>query len=643
MWRPYSLSLSWILSFFFAVAVIAQEKTQYPGLIESLELLIKSDQNKQDNANQLTSQNPKLFSEVKEVQGKIKINPDFLASLILHTPSQYWELIQQKPCHFYSLLDTKLLRNSNGPVRNINALLEVSKNPVRWEPIQLTIQDFLSLALLKQCQELLTLREKFFPTALQQTLKSINPTFPKNKSECSSQWKSWIQDPRTPYLCHIAQKDLKREKRLSQAKQASSPLEKKLLLRSSASEDSNLNPVQYRYFVNFCKNLNNQENFCKSFGESSYWSLAIQEKEKKPALISRCQELLQSDKLTTDDFQECSRRLEEEPDHCYLSHLSSLPSLAPKQSCSHLGLALRHSRLKGSYADCPALIQNEGIVNLMRVYRHFIPSSNSTYPFSCATEATNLFANFNLQLDNNLAWDHQICFQNKALRQEECYPTLLNNHPQSPYSESRVLTKVIAKVLKKGADFNCTLKEKSEFKPFLLDFKRGCFILYDKNKCTATRCPKQVINDGQKFEDFVYKGNSLFEYQALSLKTQQRSLSFLIGKKIGRSEKRISHFSDLKLALENSEMSLIHGIGCAEDLLPAHFISSMLNQCSPLPFIIAGLIEQKQENLPIRNLVIYTALDDSLSPRLINWQYVFSAIKNYQNVQPLNSWSLYAF
>ncbi len=81
-----------------------------------------------------------------------------------------------------------------------------------------------------------------------------------------------------------------------------------------------------------------------------------------------------------------------------------------------------------------------------------------------------------------------------------------------------------------------------------------------------------------------------------------------------------------------------HGIGCAEDLLPEHFSKESFNQCSPLPFIVDGY----REKAGIYSVVIRTAYDSLHAPRLVPWTNLFSALKDYQRLHPLDIWGLYA-
>ena len=93
----------------------------------------------------------------------------------------------------------------------------------------------------------------------------------------------------------------------------------------------------------------------------------------------------------------------------------------------------------------------------------------------------------------------------------------------------------------------------------------------------------------------------------------------------------------VQVFFKQHEKGIIHGIGCAEDLLPTVVRRRSFNQCTPTPFLVDGIFE-KNEN---KTLVLRTAFDDILSPRLTPWNWVFTAVMKYQEMHPLKQWNLY--
>jgi hypothetical protein len=62
-----------------------------------------------------------------------------------------------------------------------------------------------------------------------------------------------------------------------------------------------------------------------------------------------------------------------------------------------------------------------------------------------------------------------------------------------------------------------------------------------------------------------------------------------------------------------------------------------MNQCSPLPFIIDGMIKNDDKAV----FVTRTAIDSLQAPRLISWSNIFSAVKSYQLLHPMRLWTMY--
>ena len=81
---------------------------------------------------------------------------------------------------------------------------------------------------------------------------------------------------------------------------------------------------------------------------------------------------------------------------------------------------------------------------------------------------------------------------------------------------------------------------------------------------------------------------------------------------------------------------VIHGIGCAEDLIPEQFQRMAINQCHPLPFIVDGHTEKNGDTLLITRL----AIEDVHTPRFLMWPNIFNAVSAYQELHPLNTWTL---
>ena len=101
--------------------------------------------------------------------------------------------------------------------------------------------------------------------------------------------------------------------------------------------------------------------------------------------------------------------------------------------------------------------------------------------------------------------------------------------------------------------------------------------------------------------------------------------------------RQLRNLTNLEVYLRQKPNGIIHGVGCAEDILPQFFKRKSFNFCTPIPFILDGIVTVNENKV----LVTRTAYDDIHSPRLIPWNWIFTGVMKYQNHHPLNQWNLY--
>ncbi|MBP9673846.1 MAG: hypothetical protein KBD63_02025, partial [Bacteriovoracaceae bacterium] len=336
----------------------------------------------------------------------------------------------------------------------------------------------------------------------------------------------------------------------------------------------------------------------------------------------------------------CLKNFKENPESCHALSFSHPAELLPHQNCENLSLSLKNSVIKKGIDDCPALIDNEALVNTARIYSFFKqPQKSADFPFSCAFNDSKIFSDLVEPESIRSAWDLKICFENKALRTQECHASLWGTNPESLLSEEKILGKIVSRMLGSSEPIKCEIVESSSFNPLLLEYRTGCFALYDKKNCTATFCPKKIINNQKEISGIKYQGNIHFDYLPTNLKTEQYSIQSLLHKKLLLKSKEITNFSELKFIFSGNKKTLVHGVGCAEDLLPFHFKRDALGGCKAMPFIISGIVEQGEK---AQGIILHTSIESLAMPRIVHFQYLFSAVKNYQDIHPLTLWSLYA-
>ena len=159
-----------------------------PGVIESLERLLDvHHQQFQKNKSKIQS-DLKILTEVNNSKD-IKIDPQFMRSLIFHSEERYFALIQKDECKFLSVLENNLLKTSEGEVSNILVTFKNKENKI--VSAALPKNDFFEQVYKKKClnnQEYSTL---FSEANLQKTMEGIKFSIPKNSNDCNIIYKDW--------------------------------------------------------------------------------------------------------------------------------------------------------------------------------------------------------------------------------------------------------------------------------------------------------------------------------------------------------------------------------------------------------------------------------------------------------------------
>jgi hypothetical protein len=231
-------------------------------------------------------------------------------------------------------------------------------------------------------------------------------------------------------------------------------------------------------------------------------------------------------------------------------------------------------------------------------------------------------------------WGFNLCFEDKIKDEKDCSPVMLGNNKSSPYSLNNRVKEILVRTKGMLDSTRCTTITKKEYKPILLRFKAGCFVIIDKG-CDALRCKPKLIFDELEMKHIEVQTGIKTNYYASKFNEVQYSLSRLLTKNLKLKIKKIFNITTLKEVLDKSS-GLIHGVGCGEDLLPTFFPRKNFASCNPLSFIVDGYVE-KDGYLSVS---IRTSYDSLQLPRLISWGLLFSSLKTYKSFQPIQEWSL---
>jgi len=230
---------------------ISQESTA-PGIIESFERLLELHKDQfQKNKSSITA-NLKVVSDLSGFTD-VKLDPQYVKSLLMHSDERFLKLAQKDECRFLSVLETNLLKTTEGNIDNI--LINYKNKDGAIESASMLKDDFFQQIYKKKCLNNSEYSVFFTEANSQKTIEGIKFTIPKTKAECNTIHNEWLDNAFTPYLCRIQQVFKKPNlKRLADFYRERIPLVKRI------------------YLDNLCNSLSNQELFCSNYLKDDVWS-----------------------------------------------------------------------------------------------------------------------------------------------------------------------------------------------------------------------------------------------------------------------------------------------------------------------------------------------------------------------------------
>lgn len=569
----------------------------------------------------------------------VELDPDFLSSMIFHTPSRYSILGGADKCGLYDLILSNLAQGANG---------DIQKFVVRYKnkegETKLSLLDrnrFFKDIAFKQCPKVEKFQQYFSLRNLPKTLKTINLTPPVSMASCENSHKEFIKDPKAPYLCYISEKvssiarleDLKRTtprsqyRKLQKIKRDHEVAKRYSSLLSSEGAD---------YLNNLCQNIDSSKAFCDGFFNNNFWHRVSSGEKSKHFMKDMCQDIYKKENLTQKNYKDCANKLTKDPSLCLFSGARK-GDLTPRQNCSLIGSALNYSRLKADYEDCPAKVGNPAVVNLARIITHFSAQTPPDSPY-CHASISSVYAQFAIETSESRHWKNALCFEDKILNEEVCHPVINGDIEGNNLSLSKVVEKILKRTKGLGIDQSCKVANKKDYRPELLKYKSGCFVIIDFDNCNGVSCEYDILMNQRKIDFIRKRTGAIFDYFPNNYAGENFAQSKLIAKKYKLKDKKITNITALKIALNESANAIVHGVACAEGVLPANFKKTNLNQCTPLPFIVDGYKKEKGSH----SVIFRSGIDSIHAPRIIPWPHLFSALKDYQRHHPLNQWGLHA-
>ncbi len=630
-----------LLLFIFGLTFIYTQNTwcKSLGAIDTIEQLIDGHSTQFKNVLEKVEKNPKLIDELMLLE-EVRIAPYFLKSLLFHSEFRFLKLAQKNECTFLALLENGLFKINTGDIESLLITYKNKKGEI--ETAQVSKADYFKYIYKKKCFNNKEIKVLFQNSNLKKTISTINFTTPKTKNQCFGILKEWQDNIYTPYLCtvpylikkgDIAKKKLesipdrefvRRQFFVSHIKQA-----QKLKILVPFFERS--------YLKNLCESISDKENFCDVYLASDVWTKIINGEFPKARMKYKCQNVLSlKTEPTIKQLKICSKKFVQEFKLCETKGTKGYSSLYPMNNCKSISKALNISHLKTDYHDCPGMIDNAGITNIHRIINHLKPREINSSSGSCGSEANYSFAKLHMEFKNEDAWPLQICYDDSLKAKEICAPYVPGLENSSDLSEGIVISKILKRTINLPIRTKCRSVPKNRYNPNLLKYKVGCYIVFDHKICSSLHCPKKIYVNKKEISGLRFIGRPEFDYFPNSFSNEKFAISNIIQETMKVKSREIRNLTELKSFLDSSKNSIVHGIGCIEDIYPTRYPVRAFNQCTPIPFIIDGYFKQHGNIM----MSLRTALDDIHSPHPIVWNYLFNAVSGYKELHPLKLWSL---
>lgn len=605
--------------------LVTPAKTEYPGIIQTFEKLISIDSEKVKKRTEVLTNAGRIFSSATEVQN-LDLDPDFLNSIILHSDPGYLRMASTDRCRFYESILTDLLRSSEGKIKNV-VMTYVEKD--KRQSAIISKKDFLAKVVNQECPETQKTIAEFQIKTIQNTLKGINFEIPSGLDQCRNIHVDWVNNPKTPFLCQIHEyiKEAKTgggdPKDLPQRRAVANILEDKMTL------------VQKDYVENLCKHLDDEDLFCEEFLNVSFWTKIAGGYEDKTYADEICKQALNTQTLSDAQYLMCMARLKKESDLCL--YPSGNPGLRPQPNCDQISTALNFSGYKANFKDSPGNSDQMIATNVARIIAHFSPAEITKVEGPGSANSAAMTFNFNRNYDNDENWRLEACYDDKINEREVCQKMYFGKNPNDPAAYTNVVAKILRETRGAEARTTCEMVDSVTYNPLLLQYKSGCYVIYEKDNCFISQCKHKILYNDRPFDLVKIKGNTSMAYFPMNVRDERFSQQYILTRDFKKQGRSLSNLSDLSSYFKKSKSGIVHGIGCAEDLLPTFFKTQAINQCTPLPFVVNGLMKDKDKFV----FVTRTAADSMQAPRLISWSSLYSAVKSYQRVHPLKLWTMY--
>ncbi len=611
-----------------------------PGLLGSLLDLQRSHDNQFNKYIGILEKND-LKSEFLRAK-EIRLDPFFMRSLIFYSNEIYFPLLSDDRCSLYSLIENNLLKTSEGNIKNVGVVFKTKEGRQISALVEKKV--FIDYVYQNECPNQKDLSilysEKNFP----KTFKTFTLERPKTYQTCLEQFEKVKKSQNTPYLCKIP-KTIKEGLIAEKILLNKIPNEEKRMLdlsrivREKNFYIKNTNLFDQNYLQHLCQNLNDRENFCTFFRADDAWSQVVFGDLPSYKIDFKCIELLKLNKLPNkDQIALCAEKFKNKPETCQT--LNGGYALYPSYSCDTLSSILKHSQLKTAYRDCPSKIDNDSVTNLYRIFQHFNSKGEVTSDINVCInnsyrEALKVLSKNNNDFSN---WPLRMCYTDPKKTKEECLPYVPGSDKESTVSETKVLNQILQTTKGANSKEDCIIVSEKDYNPVRLEYRNSCYIIINPDACSSFYCPRKIIYRNEEQKNIRYEGMGTIDYFPNQPGNSFNTAVAALKRKLGVKFEELRSLSEIIRFFSKYKNGIAHGIGCLEDFYPHLFKKDSLNSCRPIPFILDGILKDKNKKVWI---IFRSTIDDVHGPHLIHWNHLYSGIKSYEEVHPLKTWTLY--
>ncbi|MCB9094443.1 MAG: hypothetical protein H6621_05170 [Halobacteriovoraceae bacterium] len=631
--------LLFVIALVTSVSTFAQRYSTLPGILQSLQSLVDIDNRTYKKLIQ-EYQNAPFLSEkqLSENPKKYHISNEFLRHIIFNTNSSLIALASKNSCQFAYMLWLDLLRVTNGRIKNI-ILEDDAESSYLIDP-----KKYSEIYLKNHCPELFTTIKYFEKSEFDNLVSNLRINVPKNNNECYKFHESILDSNQLPFYIFLGEKINEGEKILLNKKgNTNLNAQEKKSVYFSKNIKNNLGSSKTSVIKSLISNLDNEQQFCSRLFNDDFFSVVLQNRNLSYLLQPMCRGILKKySALEIKDYDSCISSINNHPEACSTAYSQFHRAYFPKNNCPAFNTNYNNSIFNESVSDCPGSLSNESIINIGRIIQYFseAPPLKQTFsPPKCASHYLYEFRNFSKEMGIEDTWKNQLCYFNEFAKETRCFPVIFGGLDKHPESVTNVVSKILYESKKLPLNNKCKFNEISNLSSLEMSRNSGCNIYYSSHNCSVDQCPIKIFLNGRKLSNFItYKNDSSLFYFPDNYKNLKSSAHHLLKNKFKLKESKIFNLTQLKEKLKKK--SIIHGLGCGEDLYPNDFFREQFNQCHPIPFIVVGV--SKDLKYLTERILLLSAIDNISSPQIVEWKTIQSSIENFQATHPTNHWSLHA-